>query len=180
MTRRKNSNNATVVNKVATYLTKTEVKTMTNAKMAPKERKLYVAYGSNLNVGQMKYRCPDAVPMYKGLLPDYELFYAGSMSGFYATIRPCAGKSVPVVVWEISETDEQSLDRYEGFPSFYYKRTITFEAGGEEHSAMVYIMRDGAKEGTPSEYYESVVRQGYRDFGLDQSYLNESIYGVAW
>ena len=31
------------------------------------------------------------------------------------------GHKVPVVLWEIEPTDERNLDRYEGFPIFYYK-----------------------------------------------------------
>ena len=48
-----------------------------------------------------------------------------------------------------------------------------------EHEAMVYIMRDDAPEGTPSPYYVEVVRQGYRDFGMDEKYLDESLIGLA-
>lgn len=135
----------------------------------------YIAYGSNLNKGQMKFRCPHAVAKYKGLLTGWELFYAGSKSGNYATIRRCEGKAVPVAIWEIDGLDEYYLDAYEGYPTFYFKQTIKFIADDEEKEAMVYIMRTDAKEGVPSTYYEDVVRQGYKDFGFDEKYLDESI-----
>ena len=44
-----------------------------------------------------------------------------------------------------------------------------------EKEAMVYIMRTDAKEGIPSVSYEKTVRQGYKDFGFDEKYLNQSI-----
>ena len=139
------------------------------------KKKYYIAYGSNLNKDQMKFRCPHAKAKYKGLLTGWELFYAGSQTGNYATIRRCEGKAVPVAVWEIDGLDEYYLDAYEGYPTFYFKQTIKFMADGEEKEAMVYIMRTDAKEGIPSIYYEKTVRQGYKDFGFDEKYLDESI-----
>lgn len=137
--------------------------------------KYYIAYGSNLNIEQMAYRCPNARPLWSGMLRDYELFYAGSRSGNYATIRKQNGCSVPIGVWAISEEDEEALDRYEGYPVFYYKKEIGFKIDGEQKTAIVYIMRQDAIEGQPTRWYEAVVRQGYRDFGLDEKYLDASL-----
>lgn len=36
-------------------------------------KKLYIAYGSNLNINQMKYRCPTAKLVGKGVVENYEL-----------------------------------------------------------------------------------------------------------
>ena len=95
------------------------------------KRKIYLAYGSNMSLLQMYHRCPDAEPIGKGIIKDYRLMFKGSKSGNYATIEYEEGQQVPVVVWAISEKDEQSLDRYEGFPSFYVKDTIGFEYIGD-------------------------------------------------
>lgn len=140
------------------------------------KKKYYIAYGSNLNKGQMVHRCPHAVAKYTGLLHGWELFYAGSQTGNYATIRRCKGKAVPVAVWEIDGLDEYYLDMYEGYPTFYFKDTIKFMTAEGEKEAMVYIMRTDAKEGVPSIYYEKTVRQGYKDFGFDEKYLDDSIW----
>lgn len=43
----------------------------------------YLAYGSNLNVRQMLYRCPGAKPIGISVIPDYELLYKGSKTGVY-------------------------------------------------------------------------------------------------
>lgn len=61
-------------------------------------KKLYVAYGSNLNIAQMALRCPTAHIYGTGLLNNWELIYRGSMTGSYATIRRRKGSAVPVVV----------------------------------------------------------------------------------
>lgn len=49
--------------------------------------KLYVAYGSNLDKKQMKYRCPLARPVQSGYLDNWQLIYRGSKTGAYASIR---------------------------------------------------------------------------------------------
>ena len=64
--------------------------------------KLYVAYGSNLNIKQMAYRCPTATLVGTGVIENYELQFKGMPTGAYATIAPCKGKSVPVAVWDIN------------------------------------------------------------------------------
>ena len=86
--------------------------------------KYYLAYGSNLSMAQMAQRCPDAVYVGTAELKDYQLLFKGSQSGSYLTVEPKKGSTVPVLVWRISERDEHHLDRYEGCPSFYYKKMM--------------------------------------------------------
>ena len=62
-------------------------------------KKFYLAYGSNLNVKQMQFRCPDAVVAGTAVIPDYELLFKGSLTGAYLTIEPKQGSMVPVGVW---------------------------------------------------------------------------------
>lgn len=89
--------------------------------------KYYLAYGSNLSMAQMAQRCPDAVYVGTAELKDYQLLFKGSQSGSYLTVEPKKGSTVPVLVWRISERDEHYLDRYEGCPSFYYKKMMRVE-----------------------------------------------------
>ena len=79
----------------------------------------YIAYGSNLSVEQMKHRTPDAKIVGTAVLCGWRLLFKS-----YATIEPKEGRKVPVLVWEISDADEASLDRYEGYPTYYYKREL--------------------------------------------------------
>lgn len=51
------------------------------------ERRYYIAYGSNLNVRQMKYRCPTARIIGTSVIKDYELLFKGSKTGSYLTIE---------------------------------------------------------------------------------------------
>jgi hypothetical protein len=138
--------------------------------------RLYVAYGSNLNLDQMEYRCPRAKIFAKGIIPNYRLVFRGSKTGSYATIIPAEGYSVPVLVWDITPTDELSLDIYEGYPTFYYKEDVTVKLdSGESISAMAYIMFNEAKVGKPSPRYLATISAGYSANGLDTSAFYEAI-----
>lgn len=137
--------------------------------------RLYVAYGSNLHIDQMARRCPTAKVYARGVLPDYRLVYRGSKTGSYASVVPCEGHTVPIVVWEIQPSDEAALDRYEGYPTFYYKDTVTVKTGRGLIEGMIYIISPNAKPGRPSMYYIDVVRTGYLENGLDLDIFNKSL-----
>lgn len=140
-------------------------------------KKYYIAYGSNLNVEQMRYRCPDARIVGTSVIPDYQLLFKGSKTGSYLTIEKKKGGSVPVAVWAVSKRDELALDRYEGFPDFYYKTEMKLPVKCWESSktktltAFVYIMYEERKLGIPSHAYVRTCVQGYRDFGFDLKHL---------
>ena len=146
--------------------------------------KYYLAYGSNLNLGQMKYRCPNAELAGTAIIKDYELLFKGSKTGSYLTIEKKSGSEVPVAVWKVTKRDIDSLDMYEGYPTFYYKKdmSITYKdiRTGEEHKqdAFVYIMHEDRKIGVPSEYYVDTCKEGYRAFGFDFKYL-ERAYRIS-
>lgn len=138
-------------------------------------KKLYIAYGSNLNLTQMASRCPTAKLYGTGIVNGYELQFKGLPNGAFATIGENENASVPVAVWELQIYDERRLDMYEGYPNHYYKKDIPVTVNGEELTAMVYIMNQKQDFGIPSDYYYEAVRQGYEDCGLDVSVLEEAL-----
>lgn len=138
-------------------------------------KRLYVAYGSNLNLKQMKYRCPTAKLYGTGEIKDYELQFKGHPNSAFATIAPKEGSSVPVAVWEIQPRDELSLDRYEGYPSHYFKQDVPVQLDGEEVNAMVYIMNLKMGFGLPSPSYYHTVYKGYNDCELDTDILDKAV-----
>ena len=54
-------------------------------------KKLYIAYGSNMDEGQMAYRCPTARLLGQTEVEGYRLLFKGSLTGAYATIEPQEG-----------------------------------------------------------------------------------------
>ena len=145
-------------------------------------KRYYIAYGSNLNVEQMKHRCPDARVVGTATLEGWTLLFKGSKTGSYLTIEPKKGASVPVAVWEVSERDELNLDRYEGYPNFYYKKDIEVSYKGittgrvRKRQAFVYIMHEGRPLGQPSEYYLNACARGYHFFDFDVNRLIQAVY----
>ena len=137
--------------------------------------KKYIAYGSNLNVGQMRFRCPDAKVYATGVIENYRLSFKGSKSGNYLTIEPANGYTVPVTLWEVTPEDERNLDIYEGFPTFYRKENLTvrLDKDGTEEEAFAYIM-NGHKYGVPTCRYFQTCEEGYMAFGFDRDILDEA------
>lgn len=136
----------------------------------------YLAYGSNLNVGQMAHRCPDAKIVGTAEIKDYRLKFKGSKTGSYLTIEKAKGHTVPVAVWDVSKNDIGNLDWYEGYPRFYYKRTMVLPCSdGKRHRCFVYIMHEDRPLGIPSRYYVETCAQGYESFGFDDQYLADAV-----
>ena len=143
-------------------------------------KRYYIAYGSNLNVYQMRFRCPKARIIGTAIVPDYELLFKGSKTGSYLTIEPKKGSSVPVAVWETTGQDELALDRYEGYPTFYYKKELTLPIKGiktgkiRNRNVYLYIMHEDRPIGIPSKQYVRTCLEGYRDFGFDVKILKKA------
>lgn len=144
-------------------------------------KKYYLAYGSNLNLDQMKWRCPDAIPVGVAKIKDYRLLFKGSKSGSYLTIKKQEGSFVPVAIWQVTESDESSLDVYEGYPSFYYKKEIALtykdiSSGKKEKCrGFIYIMHEDRNLGMPTRRYVQTCIEGYQDFGFDIKILEKAL-----
>ena len=123
----------------------------------------YIAYGSNMVEEQMAHRCPNARLIGMGQLPNHRLeFY------LHATVERSRahGASVPVAVWEIDADDERSLDRYEGFPTYYTKhRRKVLMDDGSEIEGMVYI-RNMVRPLIPHASYYNGIRDADEKLGI--------------
>jgi len=140
-----------------------------------KANKVYLAYGSNLNLEQMGFRCPYAVPLGPVELRGYRLLFRGGKNNAVATVEPDEGCSVPALLWEITPRDEEALDHYEGWPRFYRKETVTVELDGKPVEAMVYVMNAGHPLGLPGDYYLNVILEGYATAGFDPAVLEAAM-----
>lgn len=142
-------------------------------------KKLYAAYGSNINLEQMAYRCPHSTVAGTAMLKGYELQFR-----HHATIEPNEESEVPVLLWELDSQDEKFLDRYEGEPKYYRKENISLELNGETVEAMVYIMNGDTPLEAPTEQYYGIIKQGYKENGLDTRYLEtafeEAVLAEIW
>lgn len=145
-------------------------------------KRYYLAYGSNLNVRQMCWRCPSAKIIGTAVIADYELLFKGSKTGSYLTIEPKAGQTVPVAVWSVNAEDERRLDAYEGYPTFYYKKELQITVKGIRtgteriRDAFLYIMHEERPLGLPTEGYFNVCLEGYDYFNFEPQFLAEAYF----
>lgn len=137
--------------------------------------KLYVAYGSNLNLNQMKYRCPSSKIIGKGFINDHELIFKGIDNRAVATIQPKQNSKVPVLVWGITPKDELTLDIYEGYTRLYRKETIKVLLNNNEIvDTMIYLLNFG-EPNHPSKRYYNIIKQGYLENKFDLTYLEKAL-----
>lgn len=146
--------------------------------IVPNDRKLYAAYGSNMNVEQMRLRAKNVCMVGRGYIVDYELEFRR-----YANIKKSKGQRVPVVLWTITEDDEEKLDRYEGVDKGIYRKemmkvviidlvsvdSFSKESNNDiETEAMVYLMNsnNARNEQFPPWPYYNTVLEGYRQNGF--------------
>ena len=94
--------------------------------------KLYFAYGSNLCKKQMMDRCKNSKSLENYYLNDHKLCFCwnglSTNPNGVANIIKETGSKVPGVIYEISKSDEDELDRREGFnltPKVYDKKTLS-------------------------------------------------------
>ena len=138
------------------------------SKLTKKKNKptLYLAYGSNMNIDQMKLRCPNAKPVGQHELEDHKLVFRG-----VADMIESEGDKCQVAIWLITADCEKALDRYEGYTTLYVKKYISIDVAGEEIEFMFYQMRDRDYLMSPSASYYQTIRKGYADFKMKESTL---------
>lgn len=132
-------------------------------------KRYYIAYGSNLSEEQMARRCPTATIVGTAILKGWRLLFDGP-----ASIERKQGYQVPVLIWDIQPEDERSLDRYEGYPSYYRKEMLKVKVKDQIIDAMVYIMNTN-KESQPGQFYYDVLDKGYERFGFNKKILEKAL-----
>ena len=133
---------------------------------------LYFAYGSNLNLFQMKRRCKDSVFLKKYELKGYRLNFRSKYRA--ADIEKSKNSLVPGALFEISKSDEKKLDVYEDYPILYKKLYFTHY----NKTVMTYIMINKTEFRYPTERYLNVVMRGYKDCKLDMKYLKIALQPI--
>lgn len=69
-----------------------------------KQPKIYFAYGSNLNLEDMKVRCPTARLLGAGRAEGHELMFRGhTPDTSFLTVVPSPDHFVPIVAFEVYE-----------------------------------------------------------------------------
>lgn len=131
------------------------------------------AYGSNLDIGQMKHRCPKAKKLSKFIVKEGAVVFRGC-----ADVVVRRGSVIQGGLWSITTECEAVLDRYEGVANGYYMKKYFHLKDGRD--VLFYQMRpnaDSSPLGTvpPSDGYLDGIVRGYRDFDLDIRWLDMAL-----
>ena len=127
-------------------------------------KRLYFAYGANLNVESMAYRCPKARLVGRAVAWGKKRVFRGVADVVRGSPKDC----VYGAVWEITPECEASLDRFEGFPRLYTKKKIRVwsHEQGREVLAMIYVMTSPKRPHyPPCESYYNTIKTGIFDVG---------------
>ena len=136
-------------------------------------KKLYFAYGSNMDQEQMHKRCPKSTVFGLTSLANFQFFI--NCRGV-ASIRPSLGETCHGLLWNISDHDWDALDWYEGVQSNFYRRVTTKiqvdlakpypAVDGVLTDCEIYVARDTA-EGEPRHGYLEKVVDGAKQAAAD-------------
>ena len=130
----------------------------------------YFAYAANLSLRQMSRLCPESRAEFTATLPNYTLAFTGwsrQWRGGVATLRRSTGAKVAGAVYDIPNRDLTSLDRHEGYPTARDRISVKVITESDDFvEAITYIDITASKETPPSQEYLSIIRQGYKDWGI--------------
>ncbi len=120
----------------------------------------------------MKERCPEHRLIGNGILKRYRWIIT---TRGYANVVKSSSDEVHGLVYEISESDEKSLDELEGVQIGHYrKEMLKIDIGGVFKECLVYI-DPVQKEGKPKKEYIERINKGISDSKLPSEYVDRYI-----
>jgi AIG2 family protein len=137
---------------------------------------LYAAYGSNMDPAQMLSRCPHSPRAGVGWLEGWRLTFGGEdlgWEGSLATVVEERDSRVFVVLYEVSESDEQALDQWDGATLGYYnKLKVRVATLDGDALAWLYVLND-YEGGLPSARYLGRMADAAEAAGAPADYVTE-------
>ena len=126
----------------------------------------YFAYGSNLDLAQMKIRCPSSELISKGSLSGYRLTfnrYSSGWGGGVADVIQDQDSKVWGLVFKLSDSDLKRLDSYEGCyndqTSLYERwKAVINTPKGQISDVWVYTVVEKQKFVRPTLEYLQIIK----------------------
>jgi hypothetical protein len=140
---------------------------------------LYAAYGSNMDPAQMAERCPHSPQAGTGWLDGWRLTFGGEDIGWEGALATVVEEEaedaedarVFVVLYEVSETDEQALDRWDGATLGYYsKLRVRVATLDGDVLAWLYVL-NGYEGGLPAARYLGIMADAAEAAGAPADYV---------
>ena len=139
----------------------------------------YFAYGSNMNLAQMKQRCLNPKVLGIARLPGHKVGfygYSGVWDGAQETVIPEPASEVWGVLYELQFFDCEQLDMYEDArfdgtgPYFHYPVDVVDIQQGMI-DAIIYKKNILQEAQLPSAEYLKFIVQGAKEQGLPEEYI---------
>ncbi len=135
---------------------------------------LYFAYGSNLHAAQMAKRCADSKRIGRAVLVGHRLDFtrrSGDWKGGVADIVPNPGHEVWGLLYQISDADLCSLDRYEGYPTLYGRMQVQVHKDGDPiANVLTYFVQKKQPFVAPHPDYLEIIRTAAREHLFPREY----------
>jgi len=120
----------------------------------------------------MKKRCPQSSKIGHARLPGYRWIIT---TRGYDNVVASKEHEVEGLLFEISQSDEDSLDRFEDvFPGPFRKVMLPVLHEGKEVTALVYVDINTV-EGAPKEEYIQRINKGLEDAKLSEDYVTRYV-----
>jgi gamma-glutamylcyclotransferase (GGCT)/AIG2-like uncharacterized protein YtfP len=146
---------------------------------------LYFAYGSNLNLKQIRDRTKNfnLKPKFIAFLPDYKLIFpreSNRQGGGVASIEKAEGREVWGAVFELNEQEKSRIDVAEGYSpnrnkdqnSYNLEEIEVKKKDGSKIKVITYIAN---KKGSffPSQQYMNKIINGAIECNLPKEYIEK-------
>lgn len=137
---------------------------------------LYAAYGSNMDPRRMIERAPHSPQAGTGWLQGWRLTFGGEDRGWegsLVTVVESPGAQVFVALYDLTDGDEGSLDRWEGAEIGLYRKTrVRVQTLEGSVLAWLYVL-DGYEGGLPAARYLGMVADAAEAAGAPDDYVAE-------
>jgi cation transport regulator ChaC len=132
----------------------------------------YFAYGSNLNVDQLKSRIGQWQLSKRALVRNYRLVfnvYSKRRNGYSANLQASDNfeDTVPGVVYRITQMQLRELEKIEGAATTDV--SVELEDGNEISHAKVFLWKTTEKEHEPPKEYRRIIEQGLLQHGYPEA-----------
>lgn len=142
---------------------------------------LYFAYGSNMNLSQIRSRC--SRPVAKGIarLSNHRIEFFGRTEKWDSameTVEEAPGHEVWGVMFALSQLDWERLDlwqdaRMDGAGMYFHFPVSVVDLDGREHSVRLYKKDILGEVRDPSREYLDHILRGASEHGLPPNYIEQ-------
>ncbi|MBC8465666.1 gamma-glutamylcyclotransferase [bacterium] len=135
------------------------------------EKFIYFAYGANLDKNGMNIRCPGNKPLCRAVLKNYRLVFRN-----VADIEEAINHCVHGALYEITKEHLQPLDRFEGYPRLYIRKTVTvIREDGTQVKAIVYQITSRHQYSSPYQGYLNIILSGCLQWQFPEQQIQQII-----